>query len=105
MKALDTEARRFQNLAFGLVALVSLGWMAGLGIGFAVAASGDASFVHDTPAVLTPGLQGVIALAIVAVVISLLAIIRRISIRADVLADTLPRLLPAAATTTSAKES
>ncbi len=104
MKALDTEARRFQNLAFGLVVLVSFGWMAGLGIGFAVAASSDAGFVHDTPAVLTPGLQGVIALAIGSVVIALLAIVRRIRIRAEVLGTALPRLLPAAATT-SAKES
>lgn len=99
MKALDTEARRFQNLAFGLVGLVSLGWMAGLGIGFAVAASSDSGFVHDTPAVLVPGLQGVLALAIGSVVITLLAIIRRIRIRAEVLSDALPRLLPAAATT------
>ncbi len=79
--------------------------MAGIRIGFAVAASSDAGFVHDTPAVLTPGLQGVIALAIGSVVITLLAIIRRIRIRAEVLGDTLPRLLPAAATTASVKES
>jgi hypothetical protein len=104
MKALDTEARRFQNLAFGLVALVSLGWMAGLGIGFAVAASSDAGFVRDTPAVLTPGLQGVLGLAIGAVVLTLLAIVRRIRIRAEILGSTLPRLLPAAVTTTG-KES
>jgi hypothetical protein len=104
MKALQTEARRFQNLAFGLVALVSLGWMAGLGIGFAVAASSDSGFVHDTPAVLVPGLQGVLGLAIGAVVLTLVAIIRRIRIRAEVLGDTLPRLLPAA-TTITVKES
>jgi hypothetical protein len=104
MKALDTEARRFQNLAFGLVALVSLGWMAGLGIGFAVAASSDTGFVHDTPAVLVPGLQGVFALAIGSVVVTLLAIVGRIRIRAEALGDTLPRLLPAALIT-SGKES
>jgi hypothetical protein len=98
MKALDTEARRFQTIAFVLVALVTLGWMAGLGFGAAVATSTSKQFIEDTPAWLTPALQGVIALAIGSVVITLLAIVRRIRIRADVLANVLPALLPAAIT-------
>lgn len=104
MKALDTEARRFQNLAFVLVALVTFGWMAGLGFGAGLASSTSKEFVQDTPAWLTPALQGVIALAIGSVVLTLLAIVRRIRIRAGVLTETLTRLLPAAATA-SPKES
>lgn len=104
MKALDSEARRFQTLALVLVALVSFGWMAGLGFGADVASSTSKEFVQDTPAWLTPALQGVIAVAIGSVVLTLLAIVRRIRIRAGVLAETLPSLLPAAATAHS-KES
>lgn len=104
MKALDTEARGFQNVAFVLVALVTFGWMAGLGFGAGIASSTSKEFVQDTPAWLIPALQGVIALAISSVVITLLAIVRRIRIRAGVLSEALPRLLPAA-TTTPVKES
>ena len=93
MKTLDTDARRYQRAAFALVSLVTLGWMAALGIGAAVATSSDSGFVHDTPAVLIPGLQGVIALAVGAVLLTLLAIVRRIRIRAHVLGEALPRLL------------
>jgi hypothetical protein len=93
MDTLKREATRRQQVAFALLALVTLGWMAGLGLGFAVAASNDAGFVADTPAWLTPALQGVLAIAIVAVVVTLLAIVRRIRIRAHVMSEALPRLL------------
>jgi hypothetical protein len=93
MKALDTEARRFQNVAFVLVALVTLGWMGGLGFGFGIASSTSKEFVQDTPAWLIPALQGMIALAISSVVLTLLSIVRRIRIRADVLSEALPLLL------------
>jgi hypothetical protein len=93
MKALDSQSRRLQAAAFALVFLVTLGWMAGLGFGFGVAASDNADFVKDTPAWLTPALQGVIAIAIGSVVVTLLAIVRRIRIRAHVLSEALPRLL------------
>ena len=93
MKELDTQARRLQIAAFVLLALVTLGWMAGLGFGFGVAASDDAEFVKDTPAWLIPALQGVIAIAISSVVLVLTAIVRRIRIRAHVLSEALPRLL------------
>lgn len=100
MKALDSEARRFQTVAFVLVALVTFGWMAGLGFGAGIATSTSKEFVQDTPAWLIPALQGVIALAISSVVLTLFAIIRRIRIRAAVLGETLPRLLPAEIATT-----
>lgn len=103
MQALDTEARRFQTVAYVLVALVTFGWMAGLGFGAGIATSTSKEFVQDTPAWLTPALQGVIALAIGSVVLTLFAIVRRIRIRAGVFAETLPQLL--AATTTTSKES
>lgn len=99
MKALDSEARRFQIVAYVLVALVTFGWMAGLGFGVGIASSTSKEFIQDTPAWLAPALQGVIALAISSVVLTLFAIIRRIRIRAGVLAETLPRLYPAATTT------
>jgi hypothetical protein len=104
MKALDTEARRFQNLAFVLVAVVTLGWMAGLGFGFGIASSTSNEFVQDTPAWLVPALQGVIGLAIGSVVLTLLSIVRRIRIRAGVLSDALPRLF-SATTNPAQKES
>lgn len=93
MERYDRDARRLQYLAYGLVALVSMGWMAGLGFVAAVAASEDAGFVHDTPAWLIPALQGVAAVAIAAVAVALLAIIRRIRIRAHALGEALPRLV------------
>lgn len=95
MKRLEGEARTFERIAFVLVALVTLGWMAGLGFGAAIASSTSKQFVQDTPAWLTPALQGVIAVAISSVVLTLFAIIRRIRSRAAVLGETLPRLLPA----------
>ncbi len=98
MKALDTEARRFQNVAFVLIALVTFGWIAGLGFGFGIASSTNSEFIQDTPAWLIPALQGVIALAIGSVVLTLLSIVRRIRIRAGVLSEALPSLLPATAT-------
>lgn len=104
MKALDTEARTFQKVAFVLVALVTLGWMAGLGFGVGIASSTSTEFVQDTPAWLIPALQGVLALAIGSVLFTLLAIVRRIRIRAGALSEALPRLLPAA-TTQPVKES
>lgn len=93
MDTLDREATRRQRAAFVLLPLITLGWAAGLGLGFAVAASSDAGFVGSTPAWLIPALQGVIAVAIVAVVLTLLAIVRRIRIRAHVMSQALPRLL------------
>lgn len=95
MKALDSEARRFQFVAFVLVALVTFGWMAGLGFGVGIASSTNQEFVQDTPAWLIPALQGVIALAISSALLTLFAIVRRIRVRAAVLGETLPRLLPA----------
>ena len=93
MDTMMREATRLQQVAFALLATVTLGWMAGVGLGFAVAASDNASFVADTSAWLPAALQGVLAIAIIAVVVSLLAIIRRIHIRAHVLSEALPRLL------------
>ncbi len=93
METLAREAVLRQRGAFALLALVTLGWAGGLALGFAVAASDDAGFVGDTPAWLVPALQGVLAVAIVAVVVTLLAIVRRIRIRAHVLSEALPRLL------------
>jgi hypothetical protein len=93
MKEFETASGRFQRIAYILLALVTLGWMAGLAFGFAIAASNDASFVRDTPAWLTPALQGVVAAALAGVLVTLLAIVRRIRIRAHVLSGTLPRLL------------
>ncbi len=101
MKALDSEARHLQAIAFVLVALVTFGWMAGLGFGAGIASSTSREFVQDTPAWLIPALQGVIAVAISSVVLTLLAIVRRIRIRAGVLGEALPRLLPAAIPTSS----
>lgn len=93
MEKLDREARRLQVAAFLLVALVTMGWMAGLGFGFGIAASDDVGFVHDTPAWLIPALQGLAALAISAVVVTLLGIIRRIGLRAHSMSEALPRLI------------
>lgn len=93
MKKLDLEARRLQLGAFLLIALVTAGWMAGLGFGGGIAESTSKEFREDTPAWLIPALQGVIGIAIGSVVITLLAIVRRIRIRANVMSEQLPRLL------------
>ncbi len=93
METLDRQARRLVAVAFALTALVTLGWMAWIGIGFGSAASQNAEFVRNTPAWLLPALQGVLALAITAVAVILTAVIRRIRIRAQVLSEALPRLL------------
>jgi len=87
------EAERLQRLAHALVALVTLGWMAGA-LAVAVAVSDDAGFVRDTPAWLAPALMGLLGAALAAVLATLAAIARRIRLRAAVLADALPRLLP-----------
>jgi hypothetical protein len=93
METLDREATIRQQLAFALLGLVTLGWMAGLAFGFALAHGTDASIVRTSPQWLTPALQGVIALAITSVAVVLTAITRRIQIRAHVLSEALPRLL------------
>lgn len=93
MDTLDRKAQARQRLALGLLGLVTLGWMAGLALGFALADGAGGSFIRTTPQWLTPALQGVIALAITSVAVVLTAVIRRIQIRAHVLSETLPRLL------------
>jgi hypothetical protein len=93
MDTLDREAQTRQSLAFGLLALVTLGWMAGLALGFALADGAGGSVIRTSPQWLTPVLQGVIALAITSVAVILTAITRRIQIRAHVLSEALPRLL------------
>jgi hypothetical protein len=93
MDTLDRQAQTRQRLALALLGLVTLGWMAGLAFGFALADGADASIVRTSPQWLTPALQGVIALAISSVAIVLTAITRRIQIRTHVLSETLPRLL------------
>jgi hypothetical protein len=93
MNTLDREAQTRQSLAFGLLALVTLGWMAGLALGFALADGAGGSVIRTSPQWLTPVLQGVIALAITSVAVILTAITRRIQIRAHVLSEALPRLL------------
>jgi len=92
MEDLDREASRRQTLAFALLGLVTLGWMAGLAFGFADAGGAD-GLVRTTPDWLAPALQGVIGLAIASVAVVLTAITRRIRIRAHVLSEALPRLL------------
>ena len=67
MDKLDQEAQTRQTVAFVLLGLVTLGWMAGVAFGF--------------------------ALAITSVAVVLTAITRRIQIRAHVLSEALPRLL------------
>lgn len=74
-----------------LLALVTGGWMAGIGIGQVL--SDDASRVQDITAWLTPSLMGVLALAIVSVALALIAIGAGIGDRARVMSDALPRLL------------
>ena len=93
MDTLDREAQARQRLAFALLGLVTLGWMAGLAFGFALADGTGGSFIRTSPQWLTPALQGVIALAITSVAVVLTAIVRRIQIRAHVLSEALPRLL------------
>ena len=93
MKDLDREASQRQTLAFALLGLVTIGWMAGLAFGFAAAGGAGGSLVRTTPAWLSPALQGVIGVAIASVAVVLTAITRRIRIRAHVLSEALPRLL------------
>ncbi|NUR77974.1 MAG: hypothetical protein HOQ28_17015 [Thermoleophilia bacterium] len=93
METLDREAQTRQSLAVGLLGLVTLGWMAGVALGFALADGAGGSLIRTSPQWLTPALQGVIALAITSVAVVLTAISRRIQIRAHVLSQTLPRPL------------
>ena len=93
MKTIEQQAGLFQRAVLVLIGLATVGWMAGIGLGAAVASSSDASFVNNTPAWLNPALQGVVALALLGVVAALLAIVRRIRVRAAVMSETLPRLL------------
>ena len=93
MDTLDMEAQARQRLALGLLGLVTLGWMAGLALGFALADGVGGSVIRTSPQWLSPALQGVIALAITSVAVVLTAITRRIQIRAHVLSEALPRLL------------
>lgn len=91
--SLDRQARRYQYGAFLLAALVTLGWMTGIGFGIAVAASDDVEFVRDTPLILMPSLMGAAMVAISAVILTLLAIIRRIRLRAHAMEEALPALI------------
>jgi hypothetical protein len=93
MDSLDREAQARQRLAFALLGLVTLGWMAGLAFGFALADGAGGALVRTSSQWLTPALQGVIALAVTSVAVVLTAITRRIRIRAYVLSEALPRLL------------
>ena len=93
MDTLDREAQTRQTVAFALLGLVALGWMAGLAFGFALADGAGGSLIKTSAQWLTPALQGVIALAITSVAVVLTAITRRIEIRAHVLSEALPRLL------------
>jgi hypothetical protein len=93
MDTLDREAQARQRLALGLLVLVTLGWMAGVAFGFALADGAGGSVIRTSPQWLSPALQGVIALAITSVAVVLTAITRRIQIRAHVLSEALPRLL------------
>ena len=93
MERLDEDARRFQYAAYVLVALVTMAWMAAIGFGWSVAASTDAEFARDTAAILTPGLMGLAMAAIGAVVLTLLAITRRLELRGEAMAEAPPQLL------------
>ena len=93
MDTLDREAQTRQTVAFALLGLVTLGWIAGLAFGFALADGAEGSLIKTSGQWLTPALQGVIALAITSVAVVLTAITRRIEIRAHVLSEALPRLL------------
>lgn len=93
MKTIEQQAGLLQRTVLVLIGLATVGWMAGIGLGAAVASSSDTSFVNYTPAWLNPALQGVVALALLGVVAALLAIIGRIRVRAAVMSETLPRLL------------
>jgi hypothetical protein len=93
METLDREAQTRQTLAFVLLGLVTLGWMAGLAFGFALAHGAGDGLIRTSPQWLPPALQGVIALAITSVAVVLTAITRRIQIRSHVLSEALPRLL------------
>ncbi len=88
------SAERRSRFVLAALALVTLGWMAGIGFGIARAVSTDAEFVTDVGAWLTPALQGVIAVAIVSVAVALTAIVRRIRVRAETMSSVLPDLLP-----------
>jgi hypothetical protein len=93
MDDLDREATARQTVAYVLLGLVTIGWMAGLVLGFASANGSGGSLVQTTSQWLVPALQGVIGLAILSVAIVLTTITRRIRIRAHVLSSALPRLL------------
>jgi len=93
MDDLDREATARQTVAYALLGLVTIGWMAGLVFGFASAGGSGGSLVQTTSQWLVPALQGVIGLAILSVAVVLTAIARRIRIRAHVLSSALPRLL------------
>lgn len=93
MDDLDRKATAKQTVAYVLLGLVTIGWMAGLVLGFGSANGSGGSFVQTTPQWLVPALQGVIGLAILSVAVVLTAITSRIRIRAKVLSSALPRLL------------
>ncbi len=93
MEDLDRQASQRQALAFALLGVVTLGWMAGLVFGFAHAGGASGSLVRTTPDWLAPALQGVIGLAVASVAVVLTSITVRIRIRAHVLSEALPRLL------------
>lgn len=93
MDDLDREATARQKIAYALLGLVTMGWMAGLVLGFAAANDSGGSFVETTPQWLLPALQGVIGVAILSVAVVLTAIGNRIRIRARVLSQVLPSLL------------
>lgn len=93
MEPLDREATARQKVAYALLGLVTMGWMAGLVLGIAAANDSGGSFGRSTSHWLIPALQGVIAVAILSVAVVLTAVARRIRVRAHVLSAALPRLL------------
>lgn len=93
MDKLDHDATARQKVAYALLALVTMGWMAGLAIGIAAATDSGGSLTRTAPHWLIPALQGVIAVAIVSVAAVLTAVARSIRVRAHVLGTALPQLL------------
>ena len=54
METLDREATIREQLAFALLGLVTLGWMAGVALGFALADGAGGSVIRTSPQWLSP---------------------------------------------------